>query len=105
MPRKHVTPLGLTLHELATNAAKYGGLSTDGGQLAGKWERTDTDDVVINWEETGLSWDTQTLPRSGFGSRLLSIAVEGQLAGEIATQIEADMFRRRLQIPLISLQS
>ncbi|GGF80332.1 Two-component sensor histidine kinase, contains HisKA and HATPase domains [Mameliella alba] len=97
--------LTLALHELATNAAKYGGLSTDGGQLAVKWNRTDSDDVAISWEETGLSWDTEARPRSGFGSRLLSIAVEGQLAGEMATQIEAGMFRRRLQIPLTSLQS
>lgn len=97
--------LTLALHELATNAAKYGGLSTDGGRLSISWHRTEDDTVEINWEETGLAWDTRATPRSGFGSRLLSIAVESQLDGQIGTQIDVDRFLRKLHIPLHRLQT
>ncbi|WP_323771464.1 sensor histidine kinase [Antarctobacter sp.] len=97
--------LTLALHELATNAAKYGGLSTDGGRLSISWLRTKDDTIEVSWEETGVDWDADATPRSGFGARLLSIAVEGQLAGEIKTQIDAGRFQRKLHIPLQRLQS
>ncbi|MBV7394221.1 GAF domain-containing protein [Mameliella sediminis] len=97
--------LTLALHELATNAAKYGGLSTDGGQLTVQWRLGDKEAVEISWEETGLAWDTDATPRSGFGSRLLSIAVEGQLAGQIDTVVDTDRFVRRLQVPFARLQA
>ncbi|WP_089278002.1 GAF domain-containing protein [Antarctobacter heliothermus] len=97
--------LTLALHELATNAAKYGGLSADGGRLAITWRQTDDDMVEINWEETGIDWKANAEPRTGFGARLLSIAVEGQLAGEIKTQIDSGRFQRKLHIPLQRLQT
>lgn len=96
--------LTLALHELATNAAKYGGLSNDGGRLSVAWDKSD-EAVDIAWEETGLAWDTESTTRSGFGSRLLSITVEGQLAGQITTQIEPDKFLRSLHIPLARLRA
>ncbi|MGP6087401.1 HWE histidine kinase domain-containing protein [Antarctobacter jejuensis] len=96
--------LALALHELATNAAKYGGLSQDGGKLLVEWSRSEGDVVVMTWEETGLAWDRQSPKRSGFGSRLLSIAVEGQLAGEIETEIATDRFTRTLRMPAARLQ-
>ncbi|WP_417210681.1 HWE histidine kinase domain-containing protein [Antarctobacter sp.] len=97
--------LTLALHELATNAAKYGGLSTDGGRLSISWHLTEDDTVEVCWEETGVDWDTDATPRTGFGARLLSIAVESQLAGEIKTRIDAGRFQRKLCIPLQRLQT
>lgn len=96
--------LTLALHELATNAAKYGGLSADGGRLSIRWRKTRDDMVELDWEETGADWETNTEQRTGFGARLLSIAVEGQLAGQIKTQMAPGRFQRKLHIPLQRLQ-
>jgi len=97
--------LTLALHELATNSAKYGGLSSDDGRLSVHWHTTDEDQVEICWEETGQRWDTDASPLSGFGSRLLLIAIEGQLAGRIDTRIEPDRFVRTLHLPLARLHA
>ncbi len=96
--------LALALHELATNAAKYGGLSQDGGNLSITWSRSDDNTVVMIWEETGLTWEREKPTRSGFGSRLLSIAVEGQLAGQIETEVSVERFVRTLRMPASRLQ-
>src|SRR5262249_48405753 len=47
-----VTSLALALHEIATNAAKYGALSEPNGSIRIKWE-TRGDDFHLDWEETG----------------------------------------------------
>ena len=102
---KSAVYLTLALHELATNAAKYGGLSVDEGRLSIRWHLDEDDLVQITWEETGMAWDTKSLPHSGFGSRLLSIAVEGQLAGQIDTRVAPDRFSRCLSIPAQRLRT
>ena len=56
LPPEYATPLGLVLHELATNAAKYGALSVDGGRVSLKWgeERTGGKHVFkVTWQEVG----------------------------------------------------
>ena len=47
-----VSMLGLTLHELATNAIKYGALGAEHGEVAISWIR-DGDDMLLDWKETG----------------------------------------------------
>jgi two-component sensor histidine kinase len=47
--------LALTLHELATNAAKYGALSTQDGFVQVEWSRADNNHVVLRWTETGCT--------------------------------------------------
>ncbi len=50
------TPLGLVLHELATNAAKYGALSSDQGQVKLTWRNVEIDDgpgLELVWQERG----------------------------------------------------
>ena len=77
------TPLALVFHELATNSAKYGALSVPGGtitvttaidQAAGR--------VRIDWEERGGP-APQISGDEGFGSRLVRLAVQGQLRGSL----------------------
>jgi two-component system CheB/CheR fusion protein len=70
-------PLGLVLHELATNAAKYGAWSAPDGRVSLSWARSERDGeatVTLNWrEEDG---PPVTAPnRVGFGSRLISSAI------------------------------
>jgi len=73
--------LGLVIHELATNAAKYGALSLPGGRIEVCW-RQDGSQLHIDWRES--SGPPVTPPsRSGFGSALIRITIERQLNGEL----------------------
>src|SRR5690606_2909467 len=74
-----VTPLALVFHELATNAAKYGALRDTVGTLAIRFQPRD-DRLHIQWQES--SEQQHADPQEGFGSRLLSMAVEVQLRGQ-----------------------
>jgi PAS domain S-box-containing protein len=78
---RSATPLGLVFHELATNASKYGALSTPGGRVVLSSGR-DGDSQVLTWTETG--GPAVIAPqRTGFGSNLTRISVEGQLGGKL----------------------
>jgi len=84
LPGRHAVPLGLVLHELVTNAVKYGAWSQPGGMLRVKWDNTDGTARVL-WEEIGTG--AAGLPpepgREGFGSALIRSS-ERQLGGTIA---------------------
>lgn len=67
------TSLALLFHELATNAVKYGGLSTPDGILCVGFEYED-DDIIIRWCEKGGCPDEA---RSGFGTKLVRAAIRG----------------------------
>ena len=72
--------LALALHELATNAAKYGALSRGTGTVKLSWE-VDAGTLVISWSEAG--GPPASKPASqGFGTRLILASVEGQLGGK-----------------------
>ncbi|MBA4087272.1 MAG: histidine kinase [Novosphingobium sp.] len=83
LPGRHAVPLGLVLHELATNAVKYGAWSAPGGLLRIRWEREDTRAKVI-WEEIAAGEATAPTEqgREGFGSALIRSS-ERQLGGTI----------------------
>lgn len=79
---KGATPLALVIHELATNAAKYGALSTSEGHV--------TVDISENggqlelvWAENGGPPITSSPTRHGFGTDLAELSVSRQLGGEI----------------------
>ncbi|MBL6079968.1 hypothetical protein JMJ56_18260 [Belnapia sp. T18] len=63
-----VQPLSMVLHELATNAAKYGALSVPGGRLEVSWRRDPpAGPLRLRWQEH----DGPPAPRRGFGSTLI----------------------------------
>lgn len=65
--------LGLVLHELATNAAKYGALSSDAGTVSVSWvvkNDGDQSKLVLAWRESGGP-EVKAPTRRGFGSRLI----------------------------------
>jgi two-component sensor histidine kinase/CheY-like chemotaxis protein len=72
--------LALALHELATNAAKYGALSQALGKLELKWE-IQPDAILLNWREIGGP-ATQAPRKTGFGTRIITSSVERQLGGK-----------------------
>ena len=84
LPPKHALSLTLTLHELATNAAKYGALSQPGGKLNINWVVSVDGSgrrLVIHWVETGVNGISQT-PVESFGTRLIKNAVVHDLQGQ-----------------------
>ncbi|KLE34830.1 hypothetical protein AAW00_07800 [Aurantiacibacter luteus] len=73
------TPLALVFHELATNSAKYGALSTDDGHVT--LVVSDEGDMVrLRWQEHGGP-PVSEAGAEGFGSRLVEMSVKGQLGG------------------------
>lgn len=82
-----ITPLGLVLHELTTNAVKYGGWSRPGGRIAVEWHR-DGQDIVLSWRESGTPI-TAAPSREGFGSLLMTSSAR-QLGGSIERDFTPD---------------
>jgi PAS domain S-box-containing protein len=76
------TSLTLVLHELATNAVKYGSLGDPAGRLAVAWHG-EGDDIVLTWREQGGPPVAGSPASEGFGSRLARKTVEGQLGGSL----------------------
>lgn len=73
--------LALALHELATNAAKYGALSSSSGCVKLVWKVHDGN-LVLKWTETGGP-EAKKPATSGFGTRIILASVEGQLNGKV----------------------
>ena len=70
----------MILHELATNASKYGALSDAKGQIRLTWSRSEDGQLTLLWTELG--GPTAKAPeRMGFGSRLIEGTIS-QLGGE-----------------------
>ena len=86
MKRSPQTAVGLALafHELATNASKYGALSTPEGRLSVRWTTAD-DQLHLTWTERGGPPVTPP-ERRGFGTRM----IERTLASEFEGKVELD---------------
>ena len=73
--------IAMTLHELATNASKYGALSSTGGKVQVDWSPTAEDGLVIRWRESGGP-AVKPPQRNGFGTRVMATMVKS-LNGEM----------------------
>lgn len=88
--------MGMILHELATNAAKHGALSTPDGCVAVSWSAPDADGrTALEWIETG---GPAACPpsRTGFGSRLIATSLKGDLGGSAELDYSPQGLRARL---------
>ncbi|MEM1149895.1 MAG: chemotaxis protein CheB [Pseudomonadota bacterium] len=77
--------IGMALHELATNAAKYGALSAADGHVNVTWSRTDEGDgeiLRLTWKEEGGPQVTEPTGH-GFGTTLITATISGTLDGEV----------------------
>jgi two-component sensor histidine kinase len=68
---EHIRPLAMALHELGTNAVKYGALSVPEGTVSVTWKVLDEDTIEIEWQEEGGPPVTEPSEK-GLGSELLS---------------------------------
>lgn len=97
----------LAIHELTTNAIKFGALSTKEGQLAVSWtvataEKGGQPTLTLVWVESG---GDQILSRSihrGFGSQVIENALRYQLGGEGKLDFASDGLRCTIRLPLTS---
>ena len=90
--------LGLVINELATNALKYGALSTDSGRLDVRW-RMSKGHLVVEWRETDGP-EVRAHAIENFGSRLLRRLVEGQLKGSIRRELAGEGVTCIVEFPL-----
>lgn len=104
---KAAVALGMAIHELATNALKYGALSTPSGHVAlsSRLEGQEADrHLVIEWVESGGPSVSKPV-RRGFGSRLLERGLAGELAGRVQLDYDPSGVSCRMELPLQDLES
>ena len=94
--------LSMVIHELCTNAVKYGALSVPDGRVAIEWMTAD-DRFKLRWKESGGPPVEPPL-RQSFGSRLIEQALPGQLSGEARLRFEPDGVNCEINIPLAIMQ-
>lgn len=92
--------LAMAFHELASNAAKYGALSTVSGSIRLHWERED-DRLRITWKEAGGP-PVATPSHRGFGTRLIEQGLARELKGEVRLDYQPDGVVCTIDIPLPS---
>ena len=74
--------LALALHELSTNAVKYGSLSQVAGRLELDWTLL-PDEIVVTWRESGGP-AVQKPKQTGFGAKIITSSIERQLEGQVS---------------------
>lgn len=91
--------LSLVVHELATNSAKYGALSTADGRIDLQCS-CDGNTFRIVWREVGGPPVSETPTREGFGTKMVARTIEAQLMGTIERSFMRDGLVVTLEIPL-----
>ena len=100
---RYVLALGMTLHELTTNAAKYGALSSETGCVDIVWRITmpagHARRLAMEWRESGGPMVTDP-PRRGYGTRLINGGIGHELGGKVQLDFDVAGLRCTLDVPL-----
>ena len=94
--------LGLTFHELATNALKYGAAADPDGELSIDWRVSGEGrkrELVLVWSEVAAREEAEP-QRRGFGGRLMDASVKGELSGRLEREFHETGVRITIAIPL-----
>ncbi|MCB2047382.1 MAG: CHASE domain-containing protein [Novosphingobium sp.] len=91
--------LGLAIHELATNAAKYGALTTPDGSIHVEWSQTQSNQAEIRWREEGGPPVVQP-QRRGFGRDLIEKIVAHELGTQVELEFDPAGVRCTLHVPV-----
>ncbi|WP_455429905.1 CheR family methyltransferase [Microvirga arabica] len=100
---KTADSIGLAIHELATNALKYGALSGAGGHIDVTWRIGGTDGdrrLKLEWRESGVSVAGVAPRRRGFGSELIESTLRYELDAETELQFTPGGIRCTIEIPI-----
>jgi two-component system CheB/CheR fusion protein len=99
---KAAETLGLAIHELATNAVKYGALSSRNGHMTVAWHLEDRDGAQrlrVEWTETGVPVLAHAPRRSGFGTKLLTQTLPYQLRGTTTLTFQPGGLQCTIELP------
>jgi len=92
----------MVLHELTTNAAKYGALSTQEGRVSIRWRRRTNrrprSYLVLEWREAGGP-SVEASEGSGFGTHTIRDLIPYELGGTVDLSLSTDGVRCRMEIP------
>lgn len=104
LPARAVVPLSMVLHELTTNAAKYGALSTRRGKIEITWQLTGDADQSIEmvWQERD-GRKVKPPAKAGFGTRLIDRVISHDLDGKTTIDFDPAGFRCTLAFPVSGL--
>lgn len=95
--------ISLAIHELATNAVKYGALASEKGLIAVRWDRFRADGsetLRLVWEENGLDLPAQEPERQGFGLELLRRTLPYDLRAQTQMEFRPQGIRFEMIMPL-----
>ena len=107
LPARISVPLGMAIHELATNAARHGALSTSQGQVDVQWSSRATPTGVVlslTWRESGGP-PVAPPKRKGFGTRMIERGLKYDLRGDAELDFDSQGFRCTITIPLPTQQA
>lgn len=104
LPPKEAVSIAMALHELSTNAIKYGSLSNEAGRVTLEWSKSDGPNprIELNWTESGGP-RVATPTRRGFGSFLLERTLAQDLDGEVTVSFEPEGLTCVIRAPLLEL--
>ena len=94
--------MSMAVHELATNALRYGSLSSGMGRIEMTWSVDHRElglTLVVDWRERGGP-SPKPHPRAGLGMRLITLVIERQLNGHVQQKFEPGGLQARLVMPL-----
>lgn len=102
VPGEAAQTLALALHELATNAVKYGALAQPTGRLAVTWRADEESErrIVLEWRESGVAMPQDTPRRKGYGSELIERALPYQLRAKTQLAFGADGVYCQITVPV-----
>jgi len=99
--------VGMVLHELVTNAAKYGALSVPSGQVSIRWRLSLNSSarkrLILKWQEIGGPM-VDPLSKSGYGINVVRQLVPYELDGSVDHELAPEGARCKLEIPLAQLR-
>ena len=90
--------IAVALHELATNAAKYGALSVPEGQVRVEWSRAADGRVVLRWTEVGGPPVTPPTHK-GFGTHVMEAMIRGHVGGHVRLDWRAEGLACEITLP------
>ena len=104
LPPREALAIAMALHELFTNAVKYGALSNDSGRLQLDWKRLEgaPPRLLLNWSESGGP-PVEKPERRGFGSVLLERSLRQDLGGAVALDFRPAGLVCTIEIPFPEL--
>ena len=102
LPAAEIQAVARVLHELATNAAKYGALSIPGGHVSVKWDHTPNGDgtnLMLVWQELGGP-QVKSGVQSSYGTTLIRHLIPHELGGMVDLVFASEGVSCRIEIPI-----